>query len=439
MITKSIKLALEYSKDNKISQKDFFKELRDIQYKTYLACNRAMTYLYTNDMQSMIQKDVGIPIEGDKVLYGKSFQAWIENRMNEIMDGCLSTNVAQTRSFVVNRYKSDKKSGLLKGNISLSQFKRTIPVFIHNKAYRVIETPKGLGLEIRFFNKSKKQELGVEKFLFLLPKLGGHEKSTLKRLFDGSYKLGAGQISYNKRKNKWMIAIAYSFEPTKTEAKENLVMGIDLGITKVVAMSIYDIDKEEYLPIGWSERTIDGAELITYRQKIEARRKATSISSKWASDNNVGRGFNARMENSKRIGDKYSRFRDTFNHKVSRYIINIAIKHKVGIIQMEDLSGFSEEQQYSLLKNWSYFDLQEKIIYKANENGIEVHLINPKFTSQRCSRCGAIDKDNRKSQSSFECLVCNYKDNADLNASKNICLPNIENIIEETLKVDLPT
>ena len=131
MITKCIKIALEYNKNNTINQKELFNELKDIQYKTYLACNRAITYLYTNDIQNFIQKDVGIPKEDDKQLYGKSFNAWIENRMNEIMEGCLSTNVAQTRQFVCNRYKNDKSAGLLKGNVSISQFKRDIPIIIH--------------------------------------------------------------------------------------------------------------------------------------------------------------------------------------------------------------------------------------------------------------------------------------------------------------------
>ncbi|EJF06793.1 transposase [Thiovulum sp. ES] len=46
--------------------------------------------------------------------------------------------------------------------------------------------------------------------------------------------------------------------------------------------------------------------------------------------------------------------------------------------------------------------------------------VNPKFTSQKCSKCGYIDKENRKTQSEFKCLKCGHSENADLNASKNI-------------------
>ena len=141
------------------------------------------------------------------------------------------------------------------------------------------------------------------------------------------------------------------------------------------------------------------------------------------------------MKNANAIGDKYNRFKDTYNHRISRYIINLALKYNVKTIQMEDLTGFSEQQSESLLKNWSYYDLQNKITYKAQENGIEVIKVNPKYTSKRCSVCGNIHIDNRhckENQADFTCKICGHKENADINASKNIAIPFIDKIIEDT-------
>ncbi|MDK0853171.1 transposase [Clostridium perfringens] len=438
MATKCIKLAGEYVKENSLEKDKFFKELRDIQYKTWLACNRAITYFYSNDMQNLIQKDVGIPKEDDKTIFGKSFVAWVENRMNEIMEGISSANVAQTRQFVNNRYSQDKKNGLLKGSVSLSQFKRDLPIIIHNKAYNVIETSKGLGVEISFFNKEKQKELNVKRFKLLFPKLDNSSKQILIRLMDKTYKQGSIQVTYNSRKKKWMFAISYTFENKLEKVlDDNLVMGIDLGITKVATMSIYDIEKHEYKKMYFKEQTIDGTELIHYRQRIEARRKSLSIASKWASDNATGHGYKRRMKKANNIGDKYNRFKDTYNHKVSRYIVDLAYKYGVKTIQMEDLSGFSEHQSESLLKNWSYYDLQNKIKYKAEEKGINIIFINPQYTSKRCSKCGNIYEENRdckNNQSKFECVICGHKENADINASKNIAIPYIDEIIKEYLK-----
>ena len=163
------------------------------------------------------------------------------------MPGALSNNVAQTRQFVVNRYKNDKKAGLLKGNVSLTTFKRTNPIIIHNNAYNIIETPKGLGAEIGFFNLPKQKELGIKRVNFLFPKLGSSEKSIIRRLLDKSYKQGAMQISYNQKKKKWMATISFSFNLEEIKTNENLVMGIDLGVSKVATLSIYDASKYEYI------------------------------------------------------------------------------------------------------------------------------------------------------------------------------------------------
>ncbi len=53
-------------------------------------------------------------------------------------------------------------------------------------------------------------------------------------------------------------------------------------------------------------------------------------------------------------------------------------------------------------------------------NGIIISQINPAYTSQECSKCGYIAKNNRKNQETFICGFCGKKQNADINASKNI-------------------
>jgi transposase len=49
-----------------------------------------------------------------------------------------------------------------------------------------------------------------------------------------------------------------------------------------------------------------------------------------------------------------------------------------------------------------------------------VEKINPAFTSQRCSACGWVDQESRKSQAVFRCTACNVTLNADVNAARNI-------------------
>jgi len=45
--------------------------------------------------------------------------------------------------------------------------------------------------------------------------------------------------------------------------------------------------------------------------------------------------------------------------------------------------------------------IYKKITYKAIEDGIQVVKVKPAYTSQRCSECGYISRENGESQETF--------------------------------------
>ena len=64
---------------------------------------------------------------------------------------------------------------------------------------------------------------------------------------------------------------------------------------------------------------------------------------------------------------------------------------------------------------WGQLELA--LSYKMRDGVVKV---DPAYTSQACSACGAIDKASRVTQSKFVCTSCGHRDNADLNAALNI-------------------
>jgi putative transposase len=58
--------------------------------------------------------------------------------------------------------------------------------------------------------------------------------------------------------------------------------------------------------------------------------------------------------------------------------------------------------------------------YKSLWLGGKVVAVPAHYTSQTCSACGFVSKANRVNQEQFLCLACNHKENADINAAKNI-------------------
>lgn len=408
--------------------------IRDFQYKYSKAYNMATNYLYLWDTNSMNLKNLYDTKIVDKELLGKSKSAWIENRMNEIIQDSNTGNVAQARQDVVNKYNKCKKNGLFKGKVSLPTYKLDSKVIIHNNSYK-LRNHNGYFIEIGLLNKDKQKELNVGRFEFQIDKLDGNKKATINKIINGEYKQGSAQISISK-KGKIELIISYSFDKEEVPVLDkNRVLGIDLGITNVATMSVYDSIKDEYDYFSWKTNVISGKELIAFRQKYYNLRRDISIASKVAGKGRCGRGYKAKMKPVDKIRNKIANFSDTYNHKISKYIVEFAVKNNCGVIQMEDLSGTTADTNNKMLKDWSYYGLQQKIEYKAKEQGIEVKKVNPKYTSKRCNKCGCIHEDNRdckNSQAKFECKVCGHKDNADINASKNIAIPDIDIIIKET-------
>jgi len=107
------------------------------------------------------------------------------------------------------------------------------------------------------------------------------------------------------------------------------------------------------------------------------------------------------------------------NHCVSKEIVD----KPFDVFALEKL-GVSKKKKRGKrfnrkLGSWSYGELQRFISYKAEAQGKMVVFVNPKYTSQRCSRCGFVHKWNRHGLG-FRCGNCGFSLNADLNASRNI-------------------
>ncbi|EPQ0488114.1 RNA-guided endonuclease InsQ/TnpB family protein, partial [Proteus mirabilis] len=67
-----------------------------------------------------------------------------------------------------------------------------------------------------------------------------------------------------------------------------------------------------------------------------------------------------------------------------------------------------------------WYEMRRQLEYKQLWRGGQVVAIPPAYTSQKCACCGHTAKENRQSQSQFECLECGYTANADINAARNI-------------------
>ena len=410
--------------------------LREIQYETRQILNKSIQLSWEyNGFSNDYKKIHGDYPKSKDILNYSNIFGYAYNKLKQEYIKLNTGNLSQTIKRGTDKFKSDM-ADILKGNKSIPNFKKNCPIDLKSKSIQIYKEEDSYMANISLISNNYKKELerNSGQFLVLLKAGDGTQKAILDKILNGEYKKCASQII--RHKNKWFLNLTYQFVSEKKKLNSNKILGIDLGIVNVVAMQIYNAEKDKYEWIKYNQAMISGEELIHFRQKMEARRRSLSKQSKVAGKGRVGRGYKTRMKPLLNISDKIARFRDTYNHKISRYIVDFALRNECGIIQMEDLAGFKGKGN-SLLENWSYFDLQEKVEYKASEHGIEVKFVNPKYTSQRCSRCGYINEENRKRQDRFRCVECDYEANADINAARNIAIPNIDDIIKESLTIEI--
>jgi len=120
----------------------------------------------------------------------------------------------------------------------------------------------------------------------------------------------------------------------------------------------------------------------------------------------------------KRLSGKEKRFVRDVNHCISKQIAN----NEFDCYALEDLKKIPRNKGRKfnkMLGSWSFFQLENFLKYKAEELGKSIIKVNPKYTSQMCSKCEHIEKSNRNG-SRFKCKSCGFELDADLNASRNI-------------------
>lgn len=286
-----------------------------------------------------------------------------------------------------------------------------------------------------FSNAAKKENnlpTGSLLFKAIVPaKSAKSVRTILERCYDEVYSISGSKLKYEN--GKWFLMLCYSFDkplsaPDEQNAKN--IMGVHIAKHNAV-MCTFSHNKKVL--------TIDGGEVLAFSIQVERRRRnigmASSKHSVLCGDGRVGHGYHTKMEPLEHISNKISNFRNTTNHRYSRQIVNWAVQNKCGVIQIEDLNGLATEEleKYSLLKNWSYYDLISKIEYKAKEFGIKVTKVGYKGLRKWCSDCKAptIERKNDDDGNEVDiCTCCGQIFDTDYNIPKALIIEDIDELIK---------
>jgi IS605 OrfB family transposase len=200
------------------------------------------------------------------------------------------------------------------------------------------------------------------------------------------------------RKDKILLTFIFEKIIPDTEYNSETFVGIDRGIRRIAVTS--------------NKKFFGGGIVKTVSHRYQRLRA-----------NLQSCGSRSAKRHLQKISQKENRFRKDVNHCISK---KIALELPVGsTIVIEDLKYIHErcrqrKKQQGELNSWSFYQLEQFLIYKANARSCRVVHVDPRYTSQKCSKCGHTSRSNRQNQTQFKCIHCGYSLNADLNASFNI-------------------
>ena len=237
-------------------------------------------------------------------------------------------------------------------------------------------------------------------------------------------------VTISLKADGWYVSIRIENKDVPQSKPKDLkqvqaVVGCDLGIKKLLALSNGELIENPQFEKRQSRRK-------AIRQRRASRKKRGSSNQKKAY---------AKLA---RIDQKIVNQREDHQWKTAHHLVRLA-----DVIVLEDLNiqgmirkcrakqdvngkflknGQSAKRALNrLIRDCSWGNLTEKIESVAAKFGSICVDVNPKFTSQKCSHCGHIEKENRNKER-FLCLNCGFLADADIQASINIGIKGLKTL-----------
>ena len=342
----------------------------------------------------------------DKVLLNKTMSVYCD-ACNYVSDYVFRTH--DLKQFSLNKilYSTLREKFSLKSQMAQSVFKTVIA------RYKTILENQNEWIKPSFkkpqYDLVWNRDYSLTQNCFSVNTLNGRVKlpyfaEGMSKYFNHSiYRFGTAKLVNKRGKYYLYIPVTYEVEESNISDICNVV-GIDRGINFVVAT--YDSKHKSGFVSGKAIKQ-KRANYSRLRKELQMRHTPSS------------------RRRLKAIGQRENRWMQDINHQVSKALATGNPKHTLFVL--EDLTGIRNATERVKTKDryvsvsWSFYDLEQKLIYKAKQNQSSVIKVDPRYTSQCCPACGHTEKSNRnKKIHLFTCKNCGYTSNDDRIGAMNL-------------------
>ena len=244
-------------------------------------------------------------------------------------------------------------------------------------------------------------------------------KNGFEQYFANNCKFGTAKLVH--KHGMFFLHIPITYEVSELHMSEvSNVVGIDRGIRFLAAT--YDSKGKSVF--------YDGNVIKQKRAHYKALRKQLQQV-----------GTPSSRKRIKAIGQRENRWMQDVNHCISKALVENNPDGTLFVI--EDLTGIRSATEKVKVKDryvsvsWSYYDLEQKLFYKALQYHQLVKKVNPAYTSQTCPKCGHTERNNRnKKIHLFCCKNCGYKSNDDRIGAMNLHRMGIELLVPDAVAME---
>jgi len=355
ILTRKIQLLIDVPADEK---KEMWEKLYRYQNRCFRAANFIVSHLYVQEMikdffylTEEVQYKLADANKDEKGIFTRSKTNTTARMVFDRFKGEIPTDILGSLNNTIQSTFSKNKADYWQGTKSLRNFKRDIPIPLPVKCIS----------KMRFDSEQKAFCFNM----FAIPvktylgKDFSDKRLIMERLLKDEIKLCTSQIQLKDGKIYWLAV--FEFEKEEHLLKPEIIAEASLSLEHPIVVKANNVR----ISIGSKE------EFLYRRLAIQASQKRIQSGITYARS---GNGTKRKQKALYRTENFESKYVSNRLHLYSRKLINFCIQQQAGTLilkNQEDKIGIAKEQEF-VLRNWSYYDLQTKIKYKAEKAGIEL-------------------------------------------------------------------
>lgn len=354
-LTRKIQLLIDVPSNEK---KEMWEKLYRYQNRCFRAANLIVSHLYVQEMikdffylTEKIQYKLADANKDQLGIFTRSKTNTTARMVFDHFKGEVPTDILGSLNNTIQSTFSKNKADYWQGLKSLRNYKRDIPIPLPVKCISKMKyDPDKKAFCFNMFAIPVKTYLGRD---------FSDKRLVMERLLRGEIKLCTSQIQLKVGKIYWLAV--FEFEKEENHLKPEIIAEASLSLEHPIVAKTGNVR----INIGTKE------EFLYRRLAIQASQKRIQSSIAYARS---GKGAKRKQKALYKTENLESRYVSHRLHVYSRKLIDFCIQQQAGTLilkNQEDKIGIAKEQEF-VLRNWSYYELQTKIKYKAEKAGIEL-------------------------------------------------------------------